>query len=540
MHHNIKSIVIVGGGSSGWMTAAAICRRLPNIKLTLVESPEIPTIGVGESTIGHINQFMQLLGIRDEDWMAACNATYKTSIKFIDFRENPQEKPHKFHYPFGIYDFTDKPRLLMEWFLIKAKYPDINPENFAEFYHDSVLMTDAGKMSRNENSELRGFDFATDTAYHMEASLFGAYLRDNLCLPTGMTHIVDTVVDATQSTDGSISGIVTQASGTLTADLYIDCSGFKSLLLEQKLGVPFVPFSDTLLNDSAVATVIPYIDKNIELENYTSCTAIEAGWVWNIPLWNRIGTGYVYSSKFATKEQAEQQFRKHLKSNRMLFPDAARADAAELRHIKIRHGVHTHAWEKNVIGVGLSNGFIEPLESTGLMLTHEAIVKIIAMLSMRNGTVTQFDVDLFNHAFYEQISGFKHFISQHYAMSMRNDTPYWKAATSDITYSRPMTDFTPSMYNSYNDIANAQHRSRIYSTELGGIMYIAAGMGYNPMDPALKEFLDRKYKEPLGYETAVYQKWQDHRQRIQKIVAALPTHKEFLEKTIYNTNIKDL
>jgi tryptophan halogenase len=534
MRHTINSITIVGGGSSGWMTAAAIARQLPNIKLTLVESPAIPIIGVGESTIGHINQFMHLIGLRDEDWMPQCNATYKTSIKFIDFREAPKEKPHTFHYPFGRFDITDKPRGVMEWFLYRAANPDVDPNNFAEFYHDSILMSDRGKLTKNEHHQIRGFNFEFDTAYHMDATLFGNYLRDTICLPSGMTHILDTVASVTQKADGSIQEIVTENNGSLTADLFIDCTGFKSLLLEQTLKVPFISFHDTLLNDSAIATVIPYIDRNAEMECFTSCTAIDAGWVWNIPLWNRIGTGYVYSSKFATPEQAEEQFRKHLKSNRMVCPDAERADAAEIRHIKIKHGTHARAWEKNVVGIGLANGFIEPLESTGLMLTHEAIVKLVAALTMRDGVVTQFDVDLFNHAFQEQIFGFKHFISQHYALSSRADTPYWQHVTGEITYSPAMKDFKAEIYNSYPDIAHRQHRSRNYSTDMSGIVYIAVGMGYNPMDAAHKKFLDKKFLETPGYETEVRLKWEQHRDEVLAVIDQLPSHYEFLRDNIYN------
>lgn len=534
MKHHIKSVLIVGGGSSGWMTAAAFAKQLPNIKVTLIESPTIPTIGVGESTIGHINQYLHLLGLQDEDWMKHCNATYKTSIKFVDFRENPTSKPHTFHYPFGRFDMTDKPRGLMDWFLIKAKYPSLNPQTFAEFYHDMVMMSDAGKLTRNDNHAIRGFDFKSDTAYHMDAGLFGIYLRDYICMPSGLIHVVDTVSAITQGDDGSIKEIITEKSGKFTADLFIDCTGFKSLLLEQTLGVPFQSFNDTLLNDSAIATVIPYINKEQEMECYTSCTAIDCGWVWNIPLWDRIGTGYVYSSKFATPESAEEQFRQHLKSNRMMFPDAARAEQAVVKHIKIKHGVHKKAWEKNVVGVGLSNGFIEPLESTGLMLTHEAIVKLIAALTMRAGHVTQFDVDMFNHAFYEQIIGFKNFISQHYALSYRDDTPYWKHVSGKIEYSPSMNDSFPELYNSYIELAHRQHRSRIYSNDMSGIIYIAAGMGYNPIDAVHKDFLDEKYRENQGYETEVFNTWEKHRDQVSSIIEKLPTHYQFLRDNIYN------
>lgn len=538
MHHNIKNITIVGGGTSGWMTAAGIAKLVPNVKLTLVESPVIPTIGVGESTIGHINIFLTMLGLKDEDWMPYCNATYKTSIKFIDFRENPTEKPHKFHYPFGVFDFTDKPRGVMEWFVARTTDPTIDPSNFAEFFHDSILMTDQNKLTKNENHEIRGFNFTHDTAYHMDAALFGEWLRDNICLPSGMTHIIDTVTDIVQRDDGSIEKIGTESNGYLEADLYIDCTGFKSLLLDQTLKTPFISFHDTLLNDRAVATVIPYIDKEQEMENYTSCTAIECGWVWNIPLWHRIGTGYVYSSKFATEAEAEEQLRNHLKSNRMLFPDSNRADAAEFRHIKIRHGVHERAWVKNVVGIGLANGFIEPLESTGLMLTHEGIVKLCSTLIMRDGHVSNYDVDLFNYGFQEQIMGFKDFISQHYALSHRNDTPYWKEVSGNITYSRAMDSVTSlSGLNhgaaSQSDLGFRLHRTRRFDQGMGGIIYIAAGMGYNPLESNFMRYEDARLMENIEERKKVYLNWLSHREQAMKIIAELPTHYEFLKTYIH-------
>jgi tryptophan halogenase len=539
MHLNVKSICIVGGGSSGWMTAAAIARLLPDVELTLVESSDIPVIGVGESTIGHINLYLSMLGIRDEDWMAACNATYKTSIKFIDFRENPSAEPHKFHYPFGIFDFTDKPRGVMEWFLAAADRGDIDPSNFAEFFHDAILMTDQNKMTRNEDFRVRGFNFAEDTAYHMDAGLFGQWLKENICLPSGMRHLVDTVEHVVQREDASVEKIITKGGEHIRADLFIDCSGFRSILLEQTLNEPFISFHDTLLNDRAIATVIPYIDREREMENYTSCTAIECGWVWNIPLWNRIGTGYVYSSKHATEDEAEAQFRKHLKSNRMMFPDAERADSCEVRHIKIKHGVHERAWVKNVVGIGLANGFIEPLESTGLMLTHEGIVKLCSALMMRGGTVSNYDVDLFNYGFQEQIIGFKDFISQHYALSMRNDTPYWQEVSGKVTYSSAMNSSVnlagigPSG-NSSSDLGFRLHRTRKFDNNMGGIIYIAAGMGYNPVEKNYIRYEDRKHHESPELRKPVYDNWLKHRDEALAHIATLPTHYQFLKDTIYN------
>lgn len=533
MERPVKSILIVGGGSSGWMTAAAVVKQLPDIKVTLIESSSVPTIGVGESTVGHINQFMHLVGLKDSDWMKHCNATYKTSIKFIDFRENPVDKPHTFHYPFGYYDFTNKPRQLMEWFINAAMRDDVDPSTYAEFFHDSILMSDRNKLTNNKDLKIRGFDFLHDTAYHMDAALFGLYLRDHICLPGGLTHIVDDVVEVLTD-DTGVSGVNTKENGQLTADLYIDCTGFKSLLLEQAMGVPFISFHDTLHNDRAIATVVPYIDRDKEMECYTSCTAIEAGWVWNIPLWHRLGTGYVYSSKFATEAEAEEHFRRHLASNRMTVQDADRAAAAEFKHIKIKHGVHERSWEKNVVGVGLSNGFIEPLESTGLMLTHECITKLVAALKMRKGRVTKFDVDCFNFGFKEQIVGFKEFISLHYALSMRNDTPYWKEVSENTVYSQRMNEFKHSVVNMVQDFAYRLHRSRKFDLNMSGIVYIAAGMGYNPVDAAYIDYMSTKHFEGPMFWRESWDTWLKHRNEVLEHIDTLPTHREFLEQTIYN------
>jgi tryptophan halogenase len=538
----IKSVLIVGGGSSGWMTAAALVRQIPSLKITLMEAPGIPTIGVGESTIGHINSYMNAVGLKDEEWMPHCNATYKTSIKFTDFREAPGEKPDVFHYPFGICDITHKPNGPMEWFLLNAGDKDAwPPRSFAEFYHPHVVMADHNKMTNNENFEIRGFNFKYDTAYHMDAALFGQYLKNHVCIPEGVNHILDTMTGATKADDGSISGIITENSGTLTADLYIDCTGFRSLLLEGQMGSEFISFHDTLMNDRAIATIIPYIDTENEMTSATNCTALEAGWAWNIPLFNRIGTGYVYSSKFATEEEAEAQFRKYLASNRMDYHGEGaqeRAEQAELKHIKIKHGTHKQGWIKNVVGIGLAMGFIEPLESTGLMLTHEGIMKIIDTLQQHDGFVTKFDIDTYNFAFHDQIVGFKDFISLHYTMSQRHDTPYWQYVTQELSYSPEMNDWVPRLRNAYMDLSTRILTNHAYDFNMGGVMYIAAGQNYNPVNKRyLQDDNDRYGMRNQWSAEESTKNWVEYRDNVLlPTIEKLPTHYEYLKKHIHIKN----
>jgi tryptophan halogenase len=535
----VKSVLIVGGGSSGWMTAAAIKKQLPHIDITLVESDKVPTIGVGESTIGQINSFMMAVGLKDKDheWMPKCNATYKTSIRFTDFREK-NEKPNTFHYPFGIFDLTDKERGAMDWFYMQLDDPSIPPENFAEFYHDHVIMANQMKFTDNKDHEIRMFNFKFDTAYHMDAALFGQYLKNNICIPEGVKHIVDDVTGVIQNEDGYVTGVTTVTNGVLKADLFVDCTGFKSMLLEGAMGAEFVSFHDTLMNDSAIATIIPYLDKDKEMSSVTNCTAIDAGWVWNIPLYNRIGTGYVYSSKFATKEEAEAQFRKHLASDRMDYVDERskeRAEQAEFRHIKIKHGCHRRSWIKNVVGVGLANGFIEPLESTGLMLTHEAIMKLIDVLDMRDGYVNQYDIDTFNFTMFDQVNGFKEFISLHYTLSKRNDTPYWKHVTEGFTYSNEMIEWKPKIRNPYTDLAYRNLVNHTYGPDQGGLIYIAAGHGYNPLSKRWIDDEAQRININMGYDIKKTRKlWEDHVKELQITLDKLPTHYQWLKQNYYN------
>lgn len=510
----INSICIVGGGSAGWMSASALIKQFPDLNIILVESPNIPTVGVGESTIARINFFMDTVGLKDSDWMKECNATYKSSIQFTDFKE----KGHSFQYPFGFLNYNGKEHGVSDWFWIEKECP-IEDTNFAEFYHDSMI---ALKHNKFVDSGLEHFDFKYDTAYHMDAALFGEWLKNNVCIPNGVKHILGEVKSFAKRKDGSLDYIVTE-NETISADLFIDCTGFSSLLLEQIMGSEFESFHDTLMNDSAVATIIPYIDKETEMTAITNCTAIENGWVWNIPLWNRIGTGYVYSSQFASKEQATEEFIAHL---------GERGKTAEFRHIKIKHGVHKKSWVKNVVGVGLANGFIEPLESTGLVLTHEAIHLIIDTLGQRDRYINQYDVDSFNFGMYDLTKGFKDFVSIHYALSTRNDTPYWKHVTENMSYSPKMNNWETSIQNEYQDLAEGLHTYNSFERLSGrGLLYVAAGFGYSPVS-----------KRKMPFQLAVNQPnlektkdaWIEHRNNLLKKLENAPSQYEYLKKNIYN------
>jgi len=218
---HIKTVTIVGGGSSGWMTAAALAKLCPQLDITLIESASIKTIGVGESTLGHINKFLYLLDLKDEDWMAECNATYKNSIRFTNFREG---KGEVFEYPFspGL-DLTDKPQGITSWSDLAAVYPDeFGPESFAEFFcTGNTMLATYNRQTKDEKSILRNFNFKFDTAYHLDAALFGQYLKDKIAIPNGVTHIIDHVVDYVVIEE-KLKSVKTKEGLNIEADFFID------------------------------------------------------------------------------------------------------------------------------------------------------------------------------------------------------------------------------------------------------------------------------------------------------------------------------
>ena len=428
------SIVIVGGGSAGWMSAATLIRFFPNKKITLIESKDIPIIGVGESTLGFIRLWMGALGIDEQDFMKYTDASYKLSIKFTDFYK---KNSGSFHYPFGSPYFAKESFFgLRDWQLKKYYYPNTPVQDYCRTFFPAMSLIEKNKIGKNEKGNLGEFRFDMDVAYHFDATKFSLWLRDSYSIPRGVNHIQASVKKVIVDDDG-VKEIILDNGNIITADLYIDCTGWKSLLLGESLKVPFISYNDIIPNNRAWATQVPYIDKEKELEPYTNCTAIGNGWVWNIPLWSRIGTGYVYSDKYISKEDALEQFKNHLKT-KMTVPNADRiSDDLDFKDIEMRIGIHERPWEKNVVAIGLACGFIEPLESNGLLTVHDFLLKLVKYLG--RDIISRWDQDGYNAGIRKFFQEFAEFVALHYALSTRTDTEYWR----DIS----KKSFCPSMVN---------------------------------------------------------------------------------------------
>ena len=296
-------VCIVGGGSSGWMTATTFCKKL-NYDVTLVESPDVPISGVGESTLHQFQRWIDFVGIRDDEkeFIKETGGTIKHAIKFTNFLE---KNSGSFYYPFGL-----SPKDPNGWWSEQLRTGRLHHNEYAQNINHIALLAARNKVDLN-----------SDYAYHFDAIKYGQFLKRKYCQK--VEHIRANVVNYVTTDEINFHSLVLDDGSEIEADLFIDCTGFAAKLIGEYVEEPFVPFDHVLFNDSAWTTHIPYRDKAKELTSVTECTAIENGWVWNIPLWDNVGTGYVYSSRHVSKEDAKQQFINHIGTCLLYTSDAA-------------------------------------------------------------------------------------------------------------------------------------------------------------------------------------------------------------------------
>lgn len=506
----INDITIVGGGSAGYMTAATLLNQFPNKKITLIESPIVPILGVGESTIGGIKAWTKLLNIDDKEFLKETDGSYKLSIKFTDF----YKKGESFHYPFGFPYSKENKASLNDWWFKKFIYPETSNYDYADCYYPQMALVNQNKCFYNENNEIP-FDFIRDTAYHFDAVKFANWLKNKYCIPRGLKHIEDNIISIEQDENG-----IKSLNNKYTADLFIDCTGFKSLLLGESLKEPFESYSDMLPNNSAWATRIPYKDKEKELVGYTNCTAINNGWVWNIPLWSRAGTGYVYSDKYISDEDALKEFKEYLGT-----------DELEFKKVKMRVGIHKRLWVKNVVAIGLSAGFIEPLESNGLFSVHEFLIKLVRNLQREK--VSQWDKDNFTFQCKLMFRNFAEFVALHYALSHRTDTKYWQD-NFNKNWEEKLISLKPSLIQGFLT-ASLNRNYDYHFPQIGGLHCISAGMNWSPTDLVSIKYAEFRDTESLKQDWKPFIENLANRKELWNFKVKDKTSLfEFLKQNIYN------
>ena len=494
MIKEFNKIVILGGGSAGWMSASVLVKAFPDKEITVVESPKFPTIGVGESTLVAIRNFCKFLGVEEKEFMSFTDASYKMAIRFTDFYEKDNGS---FFYSFGDPHVEGSWQGIRDWLWRKAMYPDTPVQDYIKTYFPQSAMFDENKFGVNSTGLFDNYNPSNDVAYHFDAIKFGLWLKEKYCLPRGVKLISATVVDV-PTDDNGVQSLNLDTGDKIVADLYIDCSGFKSLLLEQALKVPFESYSDILPNNKAWACQVPYVDQEKEMQAFTGCTAIGNGWCWNTPLWSRIGTGYVYSDKHISDEAALEEFKDYLCSDKMAVARTReQIETLTFRQVPFRVGIHKRLWEKNVVAIGLSAGFIEPLESNGLYSVHEFLFKLLKCL--QRPSITQWDRDVFNTACIGMFRNFSEFVALHYALSVRNDTAYWKE-NADRVYDPKMVNLEPTIFVGFKDLQFKKTVTGDPGNFKEGIPWISVGMNYPVLDRVDQQL--HQFNDQIDHKTA--------------------------------------
>lgn len=463
MNSPIKNIAIVGGGTAGWLTACILAKQLNNAgdlttTITLIESADIPPVGVGEGTVPTMRQTLKMIGVNETDFIRECDVTFKQSIKFVDWLHTPTPNyHHSYHHLFN-YPHTPGFDLTPYWLLERAGNCYASHVSFQQQICDLHL-----SPKRITDKEYAG---TLEYAYHLNAGKFSKFLANHGCTHLGVKHQMFTVQDVILSADGNIEKLRAKDGQIVSADFFVDCSGFSSRLIGQALNVDFVSKGHQLLVDTAVAMQVPYADENKEIPPFTIATAHEAGWTWDIGLTQRRGVGYVYSSNHTSHDRAEEILRNYV---------GAESIDLSARRIPMEVGYRKKFWHKNCVAIGLSAGFVEPLEATAL-LTIEAAAKLLAeklpTTTLGLGYAEKSFNDISRHAWDKVID----FIKLHYYLSKRRDSDFW---LDNITpNSAPDSLLEKLDYWKFNCPTQSDFSSKYEVFQLENYQYVLYGMDF--------------------------------------------------------------
>ena len=467
--HRIGSIAIVGGGTAGWLAASMLSRALPGTRtlITVVESPDIGTVGVGEATIPPIIDVLRFLSIDEADFVRHTQATYKLGIKFSDWKE----LGHSYWHPFGTFGAPILRRPFYHAWQ-RAQAAGLAPR-FND-YSACATLGDAGKFrfpDSNPDAPAAGLRYAL----HFDATLVAKYLR-SYSERLGVVRLERTVQGATRRADGFLDGLQFSDGSALRADLYIDCSGFRGVLIEQILGTGYLDWSAMLPCDRAVAFPTALTSAR---PPYTQARARSAGWHWRIPLQHRAGNGYVYASAHLSDEQALEDLQRTL----------GEAPLAEPRFLRFVTGRRKLFWNGNCVALGLASGFLEPLESTSIHLVTSGIYHLLEHFPDKN--FDQTNIDSYNDELIFENERVRDFIVLHYCLTQREDTPLWR-------YCRSMAipDSLRQRIELYRRTGRIRWRAGELFTDLSWF-YIFEGLGVRPdsYDPLLDVVTPSKLDE---------------------------------------------
>ena len=466
MGDSVRRIVIVGGGSAGWLVAAVLAvdhaaATTEGLQITLLEAPGIPPIGVGEGTWPSMRDTLHKIGLAESDLVRDCDASFKQGSRF-DGWVSGAAGDHYSH-PFALPQGYTEADLVGTWLARHADRP------FAEVVSFQPQLCAGGLAPKQVTTP--EYAAVANYAYHFDAGKFGLLLRRHCTEQLGVRHVCDEMIGVQSHANGDIAAVQTRDHGALAADLFVDCTGLPSLLLGRHYGVPLVSQRQVLFNDRALALQVPYPQPDSPIASQTLATAQRNGWIWDIGLPTRRGVGHVYSSAHCTDDEAEQALRRYIHAS------AGPADLPAARRLRFEPGYRAEFWHRNCIAIGLSSGFIEPLEASAL-----ALVELSAHALSAQMPATRAAMDIvarqFNQAFSYRWERVIDFLKLHYVLSQRRDTDYWRDHTASASMPERLRELLmlwrhrpPSHY----DLARIEE---VFPS--ASYQYVLYGMGFRP------------------------------------------------------------
>jgi len=461
MNQPIKNIVIVGGGTAGWIVASRLAAKhqaqpQSEITITLIESDSVKPVGVGEGTWPSMRNTLKSIGISEAEFIRECDATFKQGSKFTGWVTG--EKSDSYYHPFVLPQDYANSNLIHHWQEIGQSSSFSNAVCFQEQLCEHGLAPK--QITTPEYASVANY------GYHLNAAKFSALLQKHCLAKFSIKHVLDDVIKVNSAKNGDIASVSTKINGDIEGDLFVDCSGFACLLLGGHYKVPFINKLDTLFVDTALAVQVPYEFDDSPIETVTQSTAMPAGWVWDIGLRNRRGVGHVYSSRHTTNSEAEAELSKYLKIN---------LDKTEVKKIPLKAGHRSHSWEKNCVAIGLSAGFLEPLEASSLVQVELSAEWLCDQLPATRSTMDIIS-KRFNDAFTYRWARIIDFLKLHYVLSKRTDNDFWIENRQPDSIPDSLKESLALWQHHYPWHNDFDRSNEIFAS--ASYQYILAGMGF--------------------------------------------------------------
>jgi tryptophan halogenase len=502
----VKHIVILGGGSAGWLAAGVIAAEhcsasKEGLQVTLLESPDVAPIGVGEGTWPTMRDTLRKIGVSETDFFRECDVSFKQGSRFNGW-VNGHEDDLYFH-PFVLPQGYGEADLVSAWLRQYANLP------FAEVVSFQPHLCLQGKAPKQKGTP--EFAAVANYGYHLDAGKFGQFLRKHCTEKLGVRHVLDHMKGIRAHANGDIEALQTERHGALSGDLFIDCSGMQSLLLGQHFHVPFLSQKHVLFNDTALAVQVPYPADSVPIASQTISTAQQSGWIWDIGLPTRRGIGHVYSSAHSTDEAAQRALFDYI------VKSGGETSGLTPRKLSFQPGYRREFWHKNCVAIGLSSGFIEPLEASAL-----AMVELSANMLSDEMPATRAAMDLaaqrFNAAFTYRWERVIDFLKLHYVLTQRTDSDYWRDNCRPESIPQHLHELLTRWQYQCPSRYDLVRVDEVFPS--ASYQYVLYGMGFRPEQRATK-----RRSDAIAAANAFFQ---DAATLTRKMLAALPDNREIL------------